>query len=306
MNVPEALTHVRRWLSPEPAFTASPEVRESAGELAARGLEHLRAARAAVDERLFASAATLYGRAISALLQARRLADGSEAPGTDLDAASHVSASPFGSTDPGRDAQLMLEDRPIVGARPGRRRRLAIEGLDRLATGLAARVYPATDADVRGLRLRRQLAAGVLLFVVVAGVGRWLTAPRNVARGKRVTSSSVRFGAPQALVNGAIEWGTFGLHTTSGGAWATIDLGDFYPLAYAEIYGRGDGHVDSGLPLSVDLSDDGAVFRPAGVCRDIFTQATPCVVPLGRQRARFVRVSASEIVLSEVEVYAAR
>jgi hypothetical protein len=55
----------------------------------------------------------------------------------------------------------------------------------------------------------------------------------------------------------------------------------------------------------VDLSDDGVTFRVAGACRDIFTQATPCVVSLVHQRARFVRVAAAEVVLSEVEVYAA-
>jgi hypothetical protein len=56
----------------------------------------------------------------------------------------------------------------------------------------------------------------------------------------------------------------------------------------------------------VDLSDDGVTFRPAGSCTDIFTQATPCVVNLDHQRARFVRVAASEIVLSEVEVFGSR
>jgi hypothetical protein len=305
MNVPEALVLVWRWFSPAPAFAASAEVRDRVGSIAAIGREHLRAARTAVDQRLFAPAARLYGHAIGGFLQAKRLLGDAEAPGDEADVAAFVSASPFGSTEPGRDALLLLQDRPIDGARPGRRRRRALTGLDRAAAGLGAQLYPAKEADVRGLQRRRRLAAALLLLVAVAGLGRWLTAPRNIARGKRVTASSVRFGAPQGLVNGAIEWGTFGLHTGSGREWATIDLGDFYSLASAEIYGRGDGHLESGLPLSVDLSDDGVTFRVAGACRDIFTQATPCVVSLVHQRARFVRVAAAEVVLSEVEVYAA-
>jgi hypothetical protein len=53
----------------------------------------------------------------------------------------------------------------------------------------------------------------------------------------------------------------------------------------------------------VELSDDGKTFRPGGACKEVFLQATPCIVPLNRQRAQFVRVTAPEVVLSEVEVY---
>jgi hypothetical protein len=81
-------------------------------------------------------------------------------------------------------------------------------------------------------------------------------------------------------------------------------LGARYTLSYAEIYGRGDGSFDQNLPLDVELSDDGTAFRRGGACKDVFMQATPCVVSLAHERARFVRLSATEVVLSEVEVYA--
>jgi hypothetical protein len=316
MTFSDLIVLLRRWMSPEPAFAASPQDRERIAKVAGVGRDHMMAARAAVDQRMFAPAATLYGHAIGSLLQAKRVltdtqvaakGDAGSAPesvaGSPATPEDLIAASPFGPTETGRDALRLLQQPPVDDAPSHARSRRALAGLDRLAAALGTELYPASDADVRRLRMRRRILAGLALFVTVAVVGRCLTAPRNVARGKRVTASSVRFGAPQALVNGAIEWGTFGLHTGAGG-WATVDLGDFYTLAFADIYARGDGHLEHNLPLSVDLSDDGITFRSAGACRDIFTQASPCVVSLAHQRARFVRVSAREVVLSEVEVYA--
>jgi len=309
MNFSRVLAISGRWLSPKAAFEAPPQTRAGVASLGETGRNHLAAARIAVDQRMFLPAAALYGHSIGSFLQAKRLLADAENGGTTATSpaspAEFVAASPFGSTDAGRDALLLLREQPIDGPRRSRRCRKALAGLHQIAATLAAPLYPATDADVRRLQMRRGLAVGLVLLVAVVGIGHWLTAPRNVARGKRVTASSVRFGSPQGLVNGAIEWGTFGLHTGSGRAWATIDLGDFYSLAYAEIYGRGDGRFEFNLPLAVDLSDDGTTFRAAGACGEIFTQATPCVVNLAHQRARFVRVSANEVVLSEVEVYAA-
>jgi hypothetical protein len=306
MNFSRVLAISRRWLLPQAAFEASPQTRAGVASLAETGRNHLAAARMAVDQRMFLPAAALYGHGIGSFLQAKRLLADPENGGAGAVApAEFVAASPFGSTDAGRDALLLLREQPIDGPRRSRRCRKALAGLHQIAATLAVPLYPATDGDVRRLQMRRGLAVGLFLLVAVVGIGHWLTAPRNVARGKRVTASSVRFGSPQGLVNGAIEWGTFGLHTGSGRAWATIDLGDFYSLAYAEIYGRGDGRFEFNLPLTVDLSDDGTTFRAAGACAEIFTQATPCVVNLAHQRARFVRVSADEVVLSEVEVYAA-
>ena len=72
MNVPEALVLVWRWFSPAPAFAASAEVRDRVGSIAAIGREHLRAARTAVDQRLFAPAARLYGQICAAVRAAGR------------------------------------------------------------------------------------------------------------------------------------------------------------------------------------------------------------------------------------------
>jgi hypothetical protein len=156
-----------------------------------------------------------------------------------------------------------------------------------------------TTAGVRFERLL--LLVGGLAAVGAIAVGVAL-APRNLALGRPVTASSVRFGNPDTLTNGAVEWGTFGLRTAAGGAWATIDLGDLHSLAEARIYGRGDRDYRNGLPVEVQLSDDGSRFRSVASCTTPITQATPCAAPLRHERARYVRVSADEVVLSEVEV----
>jgi hypothetical protein len=305
----ETIASLQRWWSPRVALDASPELREKVAGLAALGHEHLLAARSAVDQRLPAAAASLYGCAILRFSEARSLAVQPE-PGKEgassLDPAGAVIASGAGveSTERGADALLLLREPHNTGTLGAGRRRRALALLDDVSARLGAALGPASDAEVRSLRIRRRATVIVLSLLASAAFGHWLVSPRNVARGKPVTASSIRFGSPQALVNGAIEWGSFGLHTGgSGREWATIDLQKFYELDHAEIYSRGEGRFEFNLPLRVELSDDGATFRDAGACTELFTQTTPCLVDLHHQRARYVRVSASEVVLAEVEVY---
>ncbi|MGO9836537.1 MAG: discoidin domain-containing protein [Polyangiaceae bacterium] len=305
MSPSDVIARAARWLSPEPAFQAPQHDREKVSDLVRAGRDYVRAARA-TDPRRTAATAALYRDALDCLLSAQTVSTATtgpeEAPGP-VDAATFVSTSPLAPGDPGKDAVQLLKEPRAIPAITLRRATRALATLDRVAAGLVSKLYPATEIEARHLRMRRRVGTGLLLALSVALGVRSLTAPRNVARGKKVTASSVRFGSPQALVNGAIEWGTFGLHTGAGSEWAVIDLGTFYSLVSADIYARGDGRLEFNLPLRVDLSDDGVTFRPAGACKELFTQATPCVVNLGHQRARYVRVAASEVVLSEVEVY---
>jgi hypothetical protein len=270
----------------------------------------VRAARA-TDPRRTAASVALYRDALDCLLSAQRVAaagvatlgSGADEAPAPVDAATFVSTSPLAPGDPGREAVRLLREPQAIPTLTLRRATRALATLDRVTASLVSKLYPATEIEARHLRIRRRVGTGLLLALVVAIGIRALVAPRNVACGKTVTASSVRFGSPQAIVNGAIEWGTFGLHTGAGAEWATIDLGKFYSLDSADIYARGDGRLEFNLPLRVDLSDDGVAFRPVGACRELFTQATPCVVNLGHQRARYVRLAANEVVLSEVEVY---
>lgn len=306
------------WWSPRSASASASGPREKAAALAAAGREHLVAARVARDLRLPASGALLYGRAISAFSDARALlsapaeqappaaqADGGGGPGMAVgDPAAELASSPLASTAQGADALTILREPGKAESLDARRVRKALSVLEGMARGLQSGLFPLSDGEVRAARLRRRVGAALLLCCAAVLLIRWTVSPKNVARGKPVTVSSIRLGTPQGIVNGAIEWGTFGLHSgSSGREWATIDLQKFFSLSSAEIYSRGDGRFEFNLPLMVELSDDGARFRPGGSCPDLFTQATPCVVNLHRERARFVRVSAPEVVLAEVEVY---
>jgi hypothetical protein len=131
----------------------------------------------------------------------------------------------------------------------------------------------------------------------------------NLARGRPVRISSVRLGDPAGVVNGFVEWGSYAVHTKNDApAWLTIDLGGAFPVGAVTIAGRGDGFLDErSAQITVEISSDGKAFRRVGACREIFTQAAPCEVSAGGAEARHVRlVHRSHLVLSEVEVFAAR
>jgi hypothetical protein len=303
---PSRLDPLKRWLSPAPVIEAPAPARDQAAKAAALGREHLLGARGACDQRLPVVAAELYATALARFAEARSLARPEVAAegAPPVDAASVVAASAHSAGEAGADAAAALHEPASLETLDTGRAGKALSCLDRVARGLDEETYPLSDAEVSRVALRRRVLAGAALAVVVAlGVHAALS-PRNLARGKPVTASSVRFGAPQGLVNGSIEWGTFGLHTgSSGREWATIDLLGFYSLDSAEIYSRGDGRFEFNLPLRVELSDDGSSFRAGGACSELFTQSIPCLVDLHHQRARYVRVTASEVVLAEVEVY---
>jgi hypothetical protein len=312
MFIREVAGRALRWLSPKPAISATPQDRQRVSDLVRAGRDYVRVART-TDLRHAGAVAALYRDALDCFLVAREIAALSAADAAaetvtgpasiDVDAVGVMSTLPLAHTDPGKDALHLLHEPHAFPSLTGRRTARALDALDRMAMDLVSQLFPATEVEARRLRLGRRLGTSLLLISVIALAGRWLMAPHNVARGKKVTASSAKVGSPEALVNGAIEWGSFGLHTYSGSQWATIDLGRSYALDFADIYGRGDGRIQFNLPLHLDLSDDGVTFRPGGACSEVFTQSTPCVVPLATQRARYVRLSATEVVLSEVEVY---
>jgi hypothetical protein len=235
----------------------------------------------------------VYREAFRRLSAARRLAVAAEAESPDAAQLKNL-------FEQSRDVETLLAlDTSSVSEGDARVLRRACR---RAARRLESFLQSDLGYTTRGVRFERLL----LLVGGLAAVGslavRAALAPRNLALSRPVTSSSVRFGNPDALTNGAVEWGTFGLHTAAGGAWATVDLGDSYRLAEARIYGRGDRFFRSGLPLEVQLSGDGSRFRSVASCTTPITQATPCTAPLRHEHARYVRVAANEVVLSEVEV----
>jgi hypothetical protein len=146
--------------------------------------------------------------------------------------------------------------------------------------------------------------------LVVAGAAAIVFAPtrRNLALHKPVKASSVRLGHPSSLVNGAVEWGSYGLHTqTQHPAHVTIDLEGTHRLGEVRVFGRGDGfHVDTAPRVIVKTSVDGRSFTYGATCDGLPMQASPCRVDLGGVTARYVRLEDTFLVLSEIEVFEAR
>jgi hypothetical protein len=151
-------------------------------------------------------------------------------------------------------------------------------------------------------RAKVAVALGALALLAVR-------ARADLALHKPVRISSVRLGDPEGAVNGFVEWGSYAVHTRNDSpAWFLVDLEDTLPLGEVRISGRGDGFfTDERSPIAVELSGDGKRFTRAAVCPPIVTQVSPCRAHLDGAPARFVRlVHPSHLVLSEVEVFAAR
>jgi hypothetical protein len=148
----------------------------------------------------------------------------------------------------------------------------------------------------------------VALSVAAAAAIVFAPTRRNLALHKPVEASSVRLGHPSSLVNGAVEWGSYALHTqTERPAHVTIDLEGIHRLGEVRVYGRGDGfHVDTTPRVMVKTSLDGRSFRHGATCNEFPMQASPCRVDLRGVTARYVRLEDSFLVLSEIEVFEAR
>jgi hypothetical protein len=148
------------------------------------------------------------------------------------------------------------------------------------------------------------------LALVVAAAAALVFAPtrKNLALHKPVAASSARLGYPSSLVNGAVEWGSYGLHTQADRpAHVTVDLEATYRIGEVRVFGRGDGFfVESAPPVRVKVSLDGRIFKIGGSCPKPFTQASPCRVDLGGAPARYLRLEDAYLVLSEIEVFEAR
>jgi hypothetical protein len=148
------------------------------------------------------------------------------------------------------------------------------------------------------------------LALVIAAAAAFVFAPtrRNLALHKPVNASSVRIGHASSVVNGAVEWGSYGLHTdTDRPANVTIDLESTYRLGEVRVVGRGDGYFTDTRPhLLVKVSLDGQRFMQVATCEGLAVQASPCRVDLHGVTARYVRVEDAFLVLSEIEVFEAR
>ena len=153
------------------------------------------------------------------------------------------------------------------------------------------------------------LTIGALAVVgVLAFTGASLFGRNNLALHRPVTASG-RHPVSRApadnsgLVNGEIE-SSYGIHTNRGNAWVRIDLDGVHPISRVVVYNRADGWLDDGLPLTLEMSEDGTTFTEAGKRLSTFTSSSPWVFEAKGRRASSIRFKSNTyIALSEVKVY---
>jgi hypothetical protein len=177
---------------------------------------------------------------------------------------------------------------------------------------IAERVESRTLDELRTSR-RFRVGFGVagtlaVLLLVVTWASRGLTQQTNVALHKKVTVSQRNPGstAPadnSGLVNGDVE-STYGIHTAGPAPWVMVDLGAVYAVTDVVVHNRADGWFDEGLPLTLELSEDGAHFVAVDHRSSRFSADKPWIFQAWGQPARFVRISSNNYVaLTEVEVH---
>ena len=248
------------------------------------------------------SALALYRTALIASAEAYQAHQGKE--GARVQSARDALEILFG-TSMGATERDMLAD-PLDGRAPGlrgREARLAARAADRTMLR-ATRLYE--PRSVSRIRLARVVRGGALLAsvaVVALGLLGWARAPKNVLRGKPVTASDTEQGAPENMVNGAIEWGTYGW-MSRGGGWLLVDLEGTYPIYRVRIFNRGDTRMERQVPVHIELLDEQKKVKETADCAEQFSQASPCVVPMKGTPARYLRAShGGEMVLSEIEAF---
>jgi hypothetical protein len=142
---------------------------------------------------------------------------------------------------------------------------------------------------------------------------------KNLARGRRVTASSVSPSTPAAdpgehrlsrVVDGVVaERASFALCTNlEVRPWVTVDLGKVRSVDRVVVHPRSDccwGDYD--LPMRVELSLDGTRFAAVASNNRPFTDDMPWKIDAGGKRARFVRVMSPadeprHVIVSEIEV----
>jgi hypothetical protein len=270
--------------------------------------EHVHAADAALEDGHAASALPLYREAALLLMAARVTVAGGEPLGEPL-AAGEVLARFRAVSPTALDASVDEGTFVFVGsAAEATSRAEAARAVVRSLRGL---VEPRGLAELRFVRDLRVGAAGVVAVAFLAWVGLGLFGRENIALHRPVTTSGVHPSAlspPSGLTDGVISGAPYGVHTQVGDApWVQVDLGAIRRIDRVKIYNRGDGYLDDGLPLTLQLSENGVHFIDVDTRTASFTQVRPWVFKAQGSSARYVRVKAARgkyVALSELEVFA--
>jgi hypothetical protein len=200
-----------------------------------------------------------------------------------------------------------LAAEPAVGAAPARP---DVEAAREVVRWLGTLVEARGLGELRVTRGVRVALAGVLALAALVWIVSAFTAGKNVALHKPVATSGLHPAAvspPGGLTDGEIAGAAYGVHTKASDApWVQVDLERVYAIDTIKVYNRGDGYFDEGLPMTLQLSQDGATFTDLETRTTTFGQSTPWVARAAGAKARFVRVRGAPgkyVTLSELEVY---
>ena len=165
-----------------------------------------------------------------------------------------------------------------------------------LVRWLGTLVEPRGASELKFQRRFRTGAAAVAALALLSWALLALFGSENVALHKPVTVSGVHpaSGAePGGLTDGVIAGAPYGVHTNVGEtSWAQVDLEAVYELDKVKIYNRGDGFLDDGLPMTLQVSENGVTFVDVETRTTHFTQTSPWVAKPRGRAARYVRIAA--------------
>jgi hypothetical protein len=272
-------------------------------------------------------ALALYREAVRGLVQAFLIAGDERAPGIDAEGTADESADGMASilgrlderwrtrglTAPAAFARvtplLLARDPAQIDRLPREEAANRVDDFDVVCRFIDGLLELRAPSEIARARRIRQLAGSATALGLIAALAFALFAPKNVARGKPATSSSVALGTtPAGAVDGSTS-GIFDFHSALENApWLSIDLGAAYAIDRIDVYGRGDGHTSQSIPLALEASDGGATFAPIAVRSEPFSAAAPWIITFRDTPlvTRFIRLRAQRnayLVLGEVEAF---
>jgi hypothetical protein len=214
-----------------------------------------------------------------------------------------------------RDLEAFLSFVAIGGLRGGvdlaasNETRREAERAREVVRWLATLVEPRGLRELRFVRLARTGAA-VAVVLALALAASTLFGRENLALHKPTLGSGVHPGsgaAPGGLTDGVISGAPYGIHTNQSELpWVQVDLLAMYEIDEVKVYNRGDGFFDEGLPMTLQVSDDGVRFVDVETRTRPFAQSAPWVAKLHGVKGRVVRVRGARgkyVALSELEVF---
>jgi hypothetical protein len=205
---------------------------------------------------------------------------------------------------------LLASDDPLaLDHLQGRVAVLAAEALAATVSWLHDTIEPRTVVEIRRARLLRLIALGLAGVGFLVWLGIAVLSPKNIALGKRVLASSThpKSTAQDGGLTDGNNGDAYGVHTNfEENPWVRVDLGEVHRLKKIKIHNRTDCCFDEGLPLTLEISEDGVGFTELDRKTTSFSQWSPWVFAPEGKRARYIQVRGAKgkfVALSELEAY---